>query len=114
MPVNIIDTLKPKNNGSFPVVEAADVSVSEELRLPEALAAKADVSDLATTNSTVATKADASALATATAELQGEINQIVISASSEAVVAPEVAAARVSSYGTEYSTLKEHSMMFFQ
>jgi hypothetical protein len=106
MPVNIIDTLKPKNNGSFPVVEAADVSVSEELRLPEALAAKADVSDLATTNSTVATKADASALATATAELQGEINQIVISASSEAVVAPEVAAARVDAAGTEYTTLK--------
>ena len=41
------------------------------------------------------------------AELQNEIDQIVISASAEAVVAPEVAAARVSEDGTAYSTLKE-------
>ena len=47
MSVKIIDTLKPKNNGSFPIVEAVDVSVSENLRLPEALALKADVSALA-------------------------------------------------------------------
>jgi hypothetical protein len=106
MSVKIIDTLKPKNNGSFPVVEAVDVSVSESLRLPEALEAKADASDLATTNATVATKADASAVATATAELQGEIDQIVISASAESVVAPEVAAARVDNAGEQFLTLK--------
>jgi hypothetical protein len=106
MPVNIIDTLKPKNNGSFPVVEAADVAVSEELRLQEALAAKADASDLASTDALVATKANASDVAASTAELQGEIDQIVISASAEAVVAPEVAAARVGADGTSYQTLK--------
>lgn len=41
MAVEVIDKIKPKNGGSFPVVEAVDVEVSEGLRLPEALAAKA-------------------------------------------------------------------------
>ncbi|MBP0976453.1 MAG: SGNH/GDSL hydrolase family protein [Oscillospiraceae bacterium] len=63
MAVNVIDTIKPKNNGAFPVVEAVDVAVSDELRLPEALEAKADATDLAETNASVALKADASALA---------------------------------------------------
>ncbi len=106
MPVTVIDTIKPKNNGSFPIVEAVDVAVTDELRLPEALEAKADVSALNETNATVSGKADASDVATATANLQGQINQIEISASAESVVAPEVAAARVSSTGYEYSTLK--------
>lgn len=90
MSVKIIDTLKPKNNGSFPIVEAVDVSVSEDLRLPEALDAKAD----------------ASAVSASTAELQAEIDQIVISSSAESVVAPEVAAARVDASGTSHATLK--------
>lgn len=107
MSVKIIDTLKPKNNGSFPIVEAVDVSVSEDLRLPEALEAKADASALASTNEEVATKANASDVATATANLQGQINQIEISATAEAVVAPEVAAARVDADGTSFTTLKE-------
>ena len=106
MSVKIIDTLKPKNNGSFPVVEAVDVAVSEELRLPEALASKADASALAETNAAVDSKANSSDLATATANLQGQINQIEISATAEAVVAPEVAAARVDADGTSYQTLK--------
>lgn len=103
MPVTIIDTLKPKNGGSFPIVEGVDIEVGEGLRLPEALESKADASALATTNATVATKADVSAIT----ELQGEIDQIVISASAESVVAPEVAAARVGGDGTSYATLKE-------
>ena len=107
MPVTIIDTLKPKNNGSFPIVEAVDVAVSEALRLPEALEAKADAADLAITNTTVSQKADKVSVEQATSELQGEIDQIVISASAEAVVAPEVAQARVDSEGTTYSTLKD-------
>lgn len=107
MSVKIIDTLKPKNNGAFPIVEAVDVAVSDDLRLPEALEAKADASALAETNTAVAEKANASDVATATANLQGQINQIEISATAEAVVAPEVAAARVNDDGTEYSTLKE-------
>lgn len=109
MPVNIIDTLKPKNNGSFPIVEAVDVSVSEDLRLPEALEAKADASALAQTNAVVETKADASTVSTVTEELQGQINQIEISATAEAVVAPEVAGARVDSQGVSHETLKERA-----
>lgn len=107
MSVKVIDTLKPKNDGAFPIAEAADIAVTAEKRLPEALADKADASALAETNATVAGKANASDVATATANLQGQINQIEISATAEAVVAPEVAAARVSEDGTEYSTLKE-------
>lgn len=41
MAVDVIDRIKPKNGGSFPIVEAVDVEVSEGVRLPEALAAKA-------------------------------------------------------------------------
>lgn len=106
MSVKIIDTLKPKNNGSFPIVEAVDVSVTDELRLPEALASKADSSALAETNAALESKANASDVETATANLQGQINQIEISASAEAVVAPEVAAARVDAEGVEHATLK--------
>ena len=107
MPVQVIDTLKPKNNATFPIAEATDIAVTSEKRLPEALADKADVSALAETNATVASKANTADVESATANLQGQINQIEISASSEAVVAPEVAAARVGDDGTEYSTLKE-------
>ena len=42
MPIDLIDTIKPKNGGSFPMVEAEDVVVgkgtADEKRLPEALA----------------------------------------------------------------------------
>ncbi len=42
MPIDLIDTIKPKNNGMFPMVEAEDVVVgkgtADEKRLPEALA----------------------------------------------------------------------------
>lgn len=103
MSVQVIDTLKPKNNGTFPIAEAVDIAVTSELRLPEALAAKADTSALAETNAAVAGKADASDITS----LQAQIDQIEISASAEAVVAPEVIAARVSADNTTYSTLKE-------
>ena len=103
MPVYTIDTLKPKNEGDFPIVEAADVAVSEDKRLSEALTEKADASALAATNEAVTQKADR----TTTTSLQSQIDQIEISASAEAVVAPEVAGARVSDENGEYSTLKE-------
>lgn len=106
MSVKVIDTLKPKNDGAFPIAEAADIAVTAEKRLPEALADKADASALAETNAAVQGKANASDVATTTANLQGQINQIEISATAEAVVAPEVAAARVSADGAEYTTLK--------
>lgn len=46
MPLNVIDTLKPKNGLDFPVVEAVDVAVSENLRLTEVLETKADTAAL--------------------------------------------------------------------
>lgn len=107
MPINIIDTLQPKNNGNFPVVKGADVEVSEGVRLPDALADKAGATDLAEVIEEVETKADAEDVEEAVTDLQGQINQIVISSTAESVVAPEVADARVGSDGVEYNTLKE-------
>ena len=98
MNIEVIDKIKPKNNGTFPVVDAVDVAVTDRLRLSDALTSKAEASELAQTNE---------ALAASTANLQGQIDQIVVSASAEAVVAPEVVAARVSEDGTEYTTLKD-------
>lgn len=96
-------------------------SDAEDIRA--SIAAKADASDVADLSATVETKADTSALSAlsgrvnakadtedvnaAVADLQTQINQIEISSSAEAVVAPEVIAARVDADGTEYETLKE-------
>lgn len=33
MPVNVISTIKPKNQGTFPVAEAVDIKVTDDLRL---------------------------------------------------------------------------------
>ena len=60
MHVPVIDTIKPKNGSNFPVVEAVDVAVTSEQRLPDALDAKADKTALTETNETVSRKADIS------------------------------------------------------
>lgn len=54
MSVNIIDTIKPKNGGTFPVVEAVDVAVANNQRLDVALAGKANQTDFNTLSNTVA------------------------------------------------------------
>ncbi|HPY86063.1 MAG TPA: hypothetical protein PLS20_13660, partial [Ruminococcus flavefaciens] len=100
MPVNVIGTLKPKNNGKFPVAEAVDIKVTDDLRLDKALEKKADLSSV---NFALENKADK----TTALNLQAQIEQIVISSSAESVVAPEVAAARVNSDGKSFATLKE-------
>ena len=67
MSVNVIDTIKPKNNGTFPVVEAVDVKVTNSQRLDAALNAKANQTDLAALATTVngkASQADLTALQT--------------------------------------------------
>lgn len=87
-----------------------DDSIELSARIPDienSLELKADADDLALVNIAVAAKANASDVSTAVEELQGEIDQIVISASAESVVAPEVAAARVDAFGTSFQTLKE-------
>lgn len=106
MPVFVIDTIKPKNNGSFPVVEAIDVFVEGYTSLADAVTNFATIDIIDDINDALSGKANSSDVATATANLQGQIDQIVISASAESVVAPEVAASRVGENGTSYATLK--------
>jgi len=101
MPVYVIDTLKPKNGLDFPVVEAVDVAVEGYSSLADAVTHFATDTAIAAINAALDTKADK----TTTDDLQAQIDQIVISASAESVVAPEVAQARVDEYGTEFSTL---------
>jgi hypothetical protein len=95
MPVNVIGTLKPKNNGKFPVAEAVDIKVKDDLRLDKALENKAD---LATVNFALAGKADNSDIN----DLQSQINEIITPVTQDA----EVQNARVGADGTSYQTLK--------
>ena len=85
MPVNVIDTLKPKNHGTFPVVEAVDVEVSEGKRLTEALAAKADTSSLAALDVAISGKANATDLAATNAALTGKADASALAETNEAV-----------------------------
>ena len=96
MPVNIIDTLKQKNNGDFPIVEAIDVAVTAAKRLNEVLNEKADLS-------AVASKASTADVETATDNLQAQINELIIPVTEDA----EVQNARVDSAGITFTTLKE-------
>lgn len=102
MPVNIIDTLKPKNGGNFPIVEAIDVFVENYGNLAEAVSHFATDVMIEAINTVLSGKANISDIT----NLQNQINQIEISASAEAVVAPEVAAARVDAEGITHTTLK--------
>ena len=65
------------------------------------------VQQISTNTTNISLKANTSDVNSSVANLQNQINQIEISASAEAVVAPEVAAARVAENGTTYDTLKE-------
>ena len=98
MPVNVIGTLKPKNNGKFPVAEAVDIKVKEDLRLDEALENKAD---LTTVNFALNNKADK----TTTTALQSQIDEIAQSQGA-GTADTEIAQARVGADGTSYGTLK--------
>lgn len=103
MPVYVIDTLKPKNGLDFPVVEAVDVSVEGYSSLADAVTHFATDTAIVSINTALDGKASNSDIA----NLQRQINQIVISSAAESIVAPEVAQARVGTDGTSYSTLNE-------
>lgn len=95
MPVNVIGTLKPKNNGKFPVAEAVDIKVTDDLRLDKALENKAD---LQTVNFALDQKAEK----TSTENLQAQINELITPVTEDA----EVQNARVGADGKSYATLK--------
>lgn len=102
MPLNVIDTLKPKNEGSFPIAEAVDIAVTAEKRLPEVLADKADQSALNATNAAVAAKATTADLTAATTNLQSQIDELITPVTQDA----EVQNARVDVDGNSFTTLK--------
>ena len=111
MAVNVIDTLKPKNNGTFPVAQGMDIDVSGR-RLPEILNGKAEKSEVSVLAVEVERKADAALIDAAlsvkadtetTDSLQEQINAIVSPVTQDA----EVENARVGADGTTYETLKE-------
>ena len=95
MPVYVIGTLKPKNNGKFPVAEAVDIKVTDDLRLDEALGKKAD---LETIDFALNNKADKET----TTSLQAQINELITPVTQDA----EVQNARIDVDGTSYETLK--------
>ncbi|MBP5433488.1 hypothetical protein [Ruminococcus sp.] len=83
MAVTVIDTIKPKNNGTFPVVEAVDVKVSDSKRLDTALNDKANQSDLNALSNTVSSKAsqsDLNALSTTVAGKQNALTEAQLTA----------------------------------
>lgn len=106
MSIEIIDVLKPKNEGNFPIVEAIDVWVEGFDNLADAVSHFATDTMITAINVVLSGKANTSDVNTAVTNLQGQIDQIEISATAEAVVAPEVAGARVNSEGISFTTLK--------
>lgn len=85
-------------SSDFPNAQSVDAA------LKRANKAEVDVANLTTA---MVGKVDYSDYQTETQNLQGQINQIVISSAAEAVVAPEVAQARVAADGTTHTTLKQ-------
>lgn len=76
MAVVVIDTIKPKNNGTFPVVEAVDVKVTNDKRLDAALNDKANQSDVTALQTAVngkASQSDLNALSTTVAGKQNAL-----------------------------------------
>ena len=106
MSIEIIDLLKPKNGGNFPIVEAIDVWVEGFDNLADAVSHFATDAMIEAITEVLSGKANVSDVNTAVTNLQNQINQIEISASAESVVAPEVVAARVGADSTSYQTLK--------
>lgn len=121
MAVVVIDTIKPKNNGTFPVVEAADVKVTNDKRLDAALndkanqsdvtalqtavAGKASQADLNALSNTVADKADKSALAETNTAVAGKQN--ALSESQLTACNSGITSALVTQIGTNTTAIAE-------
>lgn len=106
MPVNIIDTLKPKNGLSFPIVEAIDVFVENYGNLADAISHFATDAMIAAINEVLSGKANTSDVNTATASLQAQIDQIAQTAGT-GTADTEIGQARVASDSTSHTTLND-------
>lgn len=102
MPVFVIDTIKPKNNGSFSVVEAVDVAVEGYTSLADAVTHFATDEMVNAISQSLTTKANVSDVTLDVQNLQEQINNIITPVTEDA----EVQNARVGTDGTSYSTLK--------
>ena len=105
MPLNVIDTLKPKNGLDFPVVEAIDVFVEGYTSLADAVTHFATQTAIDAINTALGTKANTSDVNTATASLQAQIDQIAQTAGT-GTADTEIGQARVGADGTSYNNLK--------
>ena len=85
MAVVVIDTIKPKNQGTFPIVEAADVKVTNDKRLDTALNEKASQSDMTAVQTAVAGKASQADLTALTNTVSGKASQSDLTALSNTV-----------------------------
>lgn len=85
MAVVVIDTIKPKNQGTFPIVEAADVKVTNSKRLDAALNDKANQSDLTALQTTVSGKASQADLTALSEAVSGKASQADLTALSNTV-----------------------------
>ncbi len=86
MAVVVIDTIKPKNQGTFPVVEAKDVKVdNNDKRLDTALGEKASQADVTALSETVSGKANQSDLTALSNTVSGKASQADLTALSNTV-----------------------------
>ena len=85
MAVVVIDTIKPKNNGTFPVVEAPDVKVTNTKRLDAALNEKASQADVTALQTAVDGKASQADLTALSETVSGKASQSDLNALSTTV-----------------------------
>jgi lysophospholipase L1-like esterase len=106
MAVHVIDTIKPKNNLNFPVVEAIDVFVDGFDNLADAISHFATDAMIAAINAVLSGKANTSDVNTAVSGLQAQIDQIAQTAGT-GTADTEIGQARVGADGTVYTTLRD-------